>query len=555
MRTTSTDLERSRLILDRIAASAGGFGGPGTYGDDMITIAFPDDAGLVSKKFAVHRSLLMTMSPVFRDMLSAQNTGRAYFESVLDVDTDTFAVFVHMIYGGKLEGKKFKDVLGVLKFCAKYRCANEVEICIDWMKENAGKGDLKAIWELASEVDNKDMSNKLQDVAFDVAKKLYKEYVKTDYYRLHTWKAFKRLFASVLDSEDPYLVFKYSMKWFKKDPGNRIQHLDEILKKIKWDKMTKAELAHALENPIAQGSPSFGDIVKRALRPDEYETPDPYGMYWYQPGMNFGAPPMFGGGGPPPPPGPPGFGGGPSFGGPPPGGPGLPGIMHEPVPAPRPPPYGRYPSFFDNSVGTFTSETEEHSDSSSTSDSSDCDSESTSYLSSSGKGDESRTDSEQCVPHVGPWNSAKVAAYFNFHYKTNVTKRHRQVCFMFEHCFWKLKGRKTKEGHVGLFLYLLDLSSTLDPEKGIDISIKMFARNRLTGERWFEKGFSEVNTMKVNRCFGWERLIKKEQLRRYAKMLIGKHNSIILGVEIRIHPGAWCKGKAVFKDTGRIVLK
>ena len=120
---------------------------------------------------------------------------------------------------------------------------------------------------------------------------------------------------------------------------------------------------------------------------------------------------------------------------------------------------------------------------------------------------------------------------------------------MYENCFWKLKGEiNEKDGSIGLFLYLMNLSQRLEEKKGIDVSLKMFARNRVTGERIFQHGPSEVNTMKVGRCYGYQHLIKKSQIEEHKALIMGRRHRITLGVEIKIHVGEWFKGKGIFKD-------
>ncbi|KAL9654711.1 hypothetical protein ABK040_008508 [Willaertia magna] len=228
---------------------------------------------LDGKSYNVLKALLIPYSEVFEEMFSKKDDTSTLNELTLDkiVTNIALEMFLKVVYFGKITNYTLDNYIDLLLFAHQYKMKEMEEKCAYVFKEMEE--------ERYSEENYSQLLEKIEKYNdeshwfIEVKKSLmvmitsnFDEFKKSkDFYLMSPKDLLILLEIDIYcTSEDE--VFEAAMQWIKHDFDNRIQYVDEILKRIDLTDLDKVLLSKLDRHPICEKSTVLPSLMLQAMK-------------------------------------------------------------------------------------------------------------------------------------------------------------------------------------------------------------------------------------------------------------------------------------------------
>nr|XP_055028075.1 kelch-like protein 29 isoform X2 [Misgurnus anguillicaudatus]XP_055028076.1 kelch-like protein 29 isoform X2 [Misgurnus anguillicaudatus] len=219
------------------------------------------------KEFEVHQNVLASCSLYFKDVikrLSVENrNGEKIQLTVSNISADVLELLLEFVYTGSLiiDSANAKTLLEAAN---KFQFSTFCKVCVSFLEKQLTAGNCLGVLAMAEAMQCTELHNMAkafalqnfpevagQDEILNISKEDLVSYMSND----------------SLNTKAEELVYETVIKWIKKDPSGRVQHLSELLAVVRLPFIHPSYLLNVVDNEeLIKSSEACRDLVNEAKR-------------------------------------------------------------------------------------------------------------------------------------------------------------------------------------------------------------------------------------------------------------------------------------------------
>ncbi|XP_051578951.1 kelch-like protein 29 [Myxocyprinus asiaticus] len=219
------------------------------------------------KEFEVHQNVLASCSLYFKDMikrLSAENrNGNKMKLTLSSISADVLEILLEFVYTGSLiiDSANAKTLLEAAN---KFQFNTFCKVCVSFLEKQLTASNCLGVLEMAEAMQCTELHNMAKAFALqnfpDVASQ--EEILNISKEDLVSYMS-----NDSLNTKAEELVYETVIKWIRKDRGNRVQHVSELLAVVRLPFIHPSYLLNVVDNEeLIKSSEACRDLVNEAKR-------------------------------------------------------------------------------------------------------------------------------------------------------------------------------------------------------------------------------------------------------------------------------------------------